>query len=288
MTKPSKSRAISLLRNAKDQAPTLKGLSIESAEFQSWRHNTETSILNVFGDDSRNLKKFQKVSFRPYIPPVRIVGGNSRPRTSSSRDKGESFENGLKNADWLLESMITDVQDHWPEDKDDQNHSSTLPDRKINSESIFVVHGRDNGARETVARFIEQLELKAVILEEQPSKGRTVISKFIEEASDIGFAVVLLTPDDEGRPQGDGNEIRSRARQNVVLELGFFLAALGQERVCALLKGDVELPSDYDGVIYIPMDDANSWKFSLVKEFDAVGFKVDANKLLKTDKGKTS
>ena len=284
MTRPSKDRAISLLRNAKDQIPALKGQSIESAEFKSWRHNTETSILNVFGDDSRNLKKFQKVSFMPFIPPIMIVGGNSRPRTSSSCDKRESFEKGLDNAEWLLGSMITDVQDHWPEDKHEQNHSGTLPDSKINSDSIFVVHGRDYGARETVARIIEKLELKAVILEEQPSRGRTVISKFMEEAGNIGFAVVLLTPDDEGRPQGDENELRPRARQNVVLELGYFLAALGQRRVCALSKGDVEMPSDYDGVIYIPMDDANSWQFRLVKELAAVGFKVDANKLLKTDK----
>ncbi len=106
------------------------------------------------------------------------------------------------------------------------------------SDRVFVVHGHDEAPREMVARFLEKLGLVAVILHEQASRGRTVIEK-VEEHGDVAFAVVLLTPDDEGRSRG-GGELMPRARQNVVLELGYFLARLGRDRVCALKRGDLE------------------------------------------------
>ena len=116
-----------------------------------------------------------------------------------------------------------------------------------------------------MARFLEQLELSPIILHEQPNQGRTIIEKF-EEYSDVGFAVVLLTPDDVGGPADESSTQRPRARQNVILELGFFLGKLGRERTCALLVDDVEIPSDYDGVLYIPMDDQDAWRFPLIRE----------------------
>lgn len=194
------------------------------------------------------------------------------------RDYIQSFKDGVEHADWLLKSMIREIETHWGED---ENSRSILPaSNRTDSTKIFLVHGRDDGAKHSVARFVEQLGLEPIILEERPSKGRTVISKFLEESTNIRFAIVLLTPDDEGKQRDSEDELKPRARQNVVLELGFFLAFLGQERVCALTKGDVEIPSDYDGVIYIPMNDSNNWKFSLVKELRAAGFSVDANRIL--------
>jgi predicted nucleotide-binding protein len=100
-------------------------------------------------------------------------------------------------------------------------------------------------ARESVARFLEQIGFEAIILHEQANQGRTIIEKF-EAHADVGFAVVLLTPDDEGRAKG--GEIQSRAPQNVVLELGYFIGRLGRNKVCALKRGDLEFPSDYQGV----------------------------------------
>lgn len=281
MTKPSRPRAISLLTKARDQISTLKDLTAKSPEFHSWKRATRISIQNIFGIDSTNLEEFQRVSFSPRRPPAIVVGGGTPP---PRLDYEKAYKTGLENADWLLESMIEEIEEHWFDDESDYDPSGTLQNGQLDSNSVFVVHGRDEGARESVARAIEQLELEVVILEEQPNRGRTVISKFREESADIGFAVVLLTPDDEGRQQGNANEMRPRARQNVVLELGYFLAALGQNHVCALVKGDLELPSDYDGVVYIQMDDRGSWRFLLVKELNAAGFKVDANKLLKTER----
>lgn len=154
-----------------------------------------------------------------------------------------------------------------------------LPFTNVDLKKVFVVHGRDNGTKETVARFIEQQGLQPVILHEQPSRGMTIPEK-LDANSDVGFAVILLTPDDLGRAKSDAEE-KPRARQNVVLELGYFLGRLGRDKVCALLKDTVELPSDYGGGVYVPWDDAGAWKMELAKEMQAAGYQIDFNKVIK-------
>ena len=145
------------------------------------------------------------------------------------------------------------------------------------SRKVFIVHGHDLEARETVARFLQQLDLQPIILNEQPSEGKTVIEKF-ETYSDVHFAVVLLTPDDLGTSKANPQDLKPRARQNVILELGYFLAKLGRGGVCSLTKGGIEIPSDYHGVIYIPMD-VGEWRFQLAKEIKQVINDIDLNKL---------
>jgi predicted nucleotide-binding protein len=140
---------------------------------------------------------------------------------------------------------------------------------------VFIVHGHDNAARESVARFIEKLKLNAIILLEQPSRGRTIIQKFRDHAELAGFAVVLLTPDDVVMAKG-ASGLQDRARQNVIFELGFFLGLLGDGHVCALNAG-VEIPSDFAGVIYEKLDPAGAWKLALAKEMKAAGLDVDMN-----------
>src|SRR6516165_635262 len=87
---------------------------------------------------------------------------------------------------------------------------------------VFVVHGHDEGAREGVARFLEKIGLTAIVLAEQPNRGRTIIEKFVDCAREVGFAVVVLTPDDLGGVATDEAQ-KSRARQNVIFELGYFV-----------------------------------------------------------------
>ena len=143
---------------------------------------------------------------------------------------------------------------------------------------VFVVHGHDEGAKQTVARFLEQCGFVAVILHEQADGGRTIIEK-IEQYADVVFAIVLYTPCDIGREK---NEKRGtpRARQNVVFEHGYLIAKLGRERVCALVKQGVQTPGDIAGVVYKPMDSAGAWKTEILREMKSAGVVVDASKLL--------
>lgn len=146
------------------------------------------------------------------------------------------------------------------------------------SRKIFIVHGHDDGARETVARFLERIGLEAVILHEQANQGRTIIEKVVAN-SDVGFAVVLLTPDDEGCVKGGIPE--PRARQNVLLELGYFIGRLGREKVCAIKRGTLEIPSDFAGVVWETMDSNGGWKQALARELEAAGHSIDWNKVMR-------
>jgi len=150
------------------------------------------------------------------------------------------------------------------------------------SNPVFVVHGHDDAMKEAVARTLEKLGLDPVILHQKPNKGRTIIEKFTDYAT-VSFAVVLLSPDDVGRKRTESNKhLQTRARQNVVLELGFFLGKLGRERVVSLYRNqrNFEIPSDYSGVLFVPFDPGGRWQYDLVRELKSAGYSVDANKLL--------
>ncbi len=129
---------------------------------------------------------------------------------------------------------------------------------------------------QTVTVFLAYLNVVPVILHEQANKGRTVIEK-VEAHGDVGFAVVLLTPDDVGAEKTATGSLKNRARQNVLLELGYFIGHLGRSKVCALKKGDVEVPSEFSGVVYTSMDEAGAWKQQLAKELDESGIPIDYN-----------
>lgn len=148
--------------------------------------------------------------------------------------------------------------------------------RVATSNKVFIVHGHDEAALYGLARFLEKLGLVSIILKEEPDRGRTIIEKF-EQSAEVGFAVILLTPDDVGASVKADKSL-ARARQNVIFELGFFTGKLGRGRVCLLRKGDVEIPSDLFGVIYTEMDSADGWKARLVREMKEAGLDFDASR----------
>ena len=139
---------------------------------------------------------------------------------------------------------------------------------------VFIAHGHDEAAKLLVARFIEEMGMTPVILTEQANIGRTVIEKF-EQNTDVCFAVVILTPDDTASLRGGDAKPCLLARQNVILELGYFFAKLGRKKVCALHKAQVEIPSNIHGVLYIPMDEGEGWKIRLAKEMKKAGIPVE-------------
>lgn len=157
-----------------------------------------------------------------------------------------------------------------------------VPNEKLvaENENIFIVHGHDGEIKQHVARVLQTLGLKPIILHEQPNEGRTIIEKLEFYGDDASFAIILLTGDDKFEEQADGNAIEiKRARQNVVFEMGYFMAKLGRNRVFIIYDGQAEKIGDIDGVVYTQKEN-HSWIMSLVKELKAAGFDVDANKAL--------
>ncbi len=164
-----------------------------------------------------------------------------------------------------------------------KNNRSTITtkDEKITmNNKVFIVHGHDDLAKETVARSLEKMGFEAIILHEQPDEGKTIIEK-IEANSNVVFAVVLYTECDVGRDKTMPESAnQKRARQNVVFEHGYLIGKLGRNHVCALVKGEVETPGDISGVVYTPMDDKKAWEIRLYKNMKAAGIDVDMNKII--------
>lgn len=140
---------------------------------------------------------------------------------------------------------------------------------------VFISYGQDEEAKTTVAKFVEDLGLKPITLDGQPSKGKpTIIDKFEEQAGEAGFAIVLLTPDDVGSSKATGKR-KPRARQNVILELGYLFRSLGRKRVYALYKDGVELLSNIPGLIYVRMDSDNKWQLKIGQEMVNAGLLIE-------------
>jgi len=144
---------------------------------------------------------------------------------------------------------------------------------------VFIVHGHDESTQNKAARFVEKLGFEAIILHEKASSGRTIIEK-IEHYSDVGFAIVLYTPDDVGNVKSEAENLNVRARQNVVFEHGYLIGRLGRENVSALVDGKLELPNDISGVVYISLDEGAAWQLQLAKEMKQSGYDIDMNKLI--------
>jgi predicted nucleotide-binding protein len=234
----------------------------------------DETLVRTFGADSADFDRYRNASQFDNGPhnyafavPIADV------HRSLARSKARNIA--------LLEQAIDALKERFAEAGTSSNSDQQVAvDKTARSRKVFIVHGHDEGPRESVARFVEKLDFEVIILHERPNKGRTIIAKFREEAAGVGFAVVLMTPDDIGKAKEDA-ELKSRARQNVIFELGFFIGALRPERVAALVKGDIDLPTDYEGVVYISMD-SEDWRTKLAKELQAAHYDIDWNKVMKS------
>lgn len=126
--------------------------------------------------------------------------------------------------------------------------SSNSDKYKEQKDKVFIVHGRDELTRSDVELLLHRIDVEPIILSFQANQGLTLIDKF-EKYADVRYAIVLLTPDDFGGLEGT-NTTNLRARQNVIFELGYFYGKLGRSNVCIIMKSDIEVPSDIQGIVY--------------------------------------
>ena len=265
--KNTKEWAIGKLRQQIQGVMPLGSQGLDSSAFKKWTRDTEVAIESIFGKGSRHISDFKNVDYlpRPYF------------EDTTEAEKHAAFISGLNDAQAILQSMIEEVHEYWGLDQTAE--TAIDADRPPANNKVLVVHGHDSGTKETVARFLTKIGLEPVILHEQANRGRTIIEKF-EDYSDVSFALALLTPDDFGGIADKPKSPEPRARQNVIFEFAYLIGKLGRKRVIGLKRGEVTLPSDYAGVLYVPFDDAGAWRMSVVKELKALGYSVDANKAL--------
>ena len=263
--------AITKLRKRINQVTSLdpSQVQFDDAMVGNVNRNIRETIREIYGSNSPEFKDHEH---------HRIWHGGYNSGDSASR-RQEKFAAGIPQTVTMLEGLISSLEEKREDVRLDEAAPVPGTAPLAGTRRVFVVHGHDKAAKEAVARFLSKLDLEPVILHEQPNQGRTVIEKF-ERHADVDFAVVLLTPDDIGHPPGSPGDAKPRARQNVIFELGYFVGRLGRSRVCALHKGNVEILSDYQGVIYVPMDDAQAWQLRLAGEIKAAGIDVDLNAIL--------
>lgn len=228
----------------------------ENDEARRWYEFTAELLRQIFTTDELQDEFTGKSSFS--------VGGEDIS-TAAYIKKLRSIYERLPLFPCPAESVET------TDSKKPRENARTRPATKV-----FIVHGHDEGARESAARFLEKLGLQAIVLHEQANSGQTIIEK-LEANADVDYALVLLTPDDVGAGASKKDDLKPRARQNVILELGYFFGRLGRRRVCVLYKGNVEIPSDYHGIVYVPMGDGGAWRSLVARELRSAGFEVDFN-----------
>lgn len=167
-----------------------------------------------------------------------------------------------------------DINAHEPiQTKQRSTIKTEVPKMTSDKTKVFIVHGHDNETKQEVARFIESIGLDPIILHEKASTGMTIIEKIEHYSSQADFAIVLYTPCDRGRGATETKvPARNRARQNVVFEHGYLMAQLGRKNVCALVKGEIETPTDISGVVYVDLDLLGAWKLEISKELKACGY----------------
>lgn len=261
MNKNKKIEALNIIQSKIDY---LKKLKRNSAEFKAWLSNSETLLCKVFGDETVYIKNFKNIKYTIYN-----LGNISEEELQAK------YQKGLDEANILIQSYIENIMIL---DSDEEEIIDVDGINQDASNKIFIVHGRDDVAKLEVARYLEKLKLQPIILHEQANEGKTIIEK-IETYTDVKYAVVLYTPCDIGGLKGSSSEeLKDRARQNVVFEHGYLMGKIGRNKVSALVKGSIETPNDISGVVYISMTEGN-WQINLAKELKAAGYEIDFNVL---------
>jgi len=225
--------------------------SKSTPEMQAWSAECEDFILSNYGENSvpwRIFKKFERL----YL--------NDSSESTFEEQKGYIISALTSCLRIKPKTMVNEIK------------------FELDLSKVFIVHGHDDEAKLKTARFVEKLGFEAIILHEQASKSKTIIEK-IEEYSNVGFGIILYTPCDIGGKQIVNPDLKSRARQNVVFEHGFLIGKIGRSNVCALVKGDIETPNDISGVVYVPMDEADAWRYTIARELKKAGYDCDVNKL---------
>jgi predicted nucleotide-binding protein len=257
-------------------------------EVMALEASIKQALADAFGEGTPAFNRFKRAASLDNGPHQMRMGdafGRGPHIDYDALDAEEARQylaDGKDQSIALLQTAIESIEHEIAEQEALSNSapaSSHIASNTFDRSKVFIVHGHDGAPKSETARFIEKLGFEAIILHERPNKGRTLITKFREEADGVGFAVVLMTPDDLGKAVSSPEQGKLRARQNVVFELGFFIGKLGPERVAALVKGDIEPPSDFDGVAYISLD-KEEWQRRLAAELKEAGYRIDWNKVM--------
>ena len=268
-----------------------------SPKFKSWHRETLETLERLFGRKSRQVKDFEAVRYNL------ATFSNKTPESKFE----EAFQHGLMNAAVMLSSAAKDLQEgetkaaqptkpvveRQPESilkpptiapraadpvtpavRAILDGSSTPVEKKppsivrramiASGNKIFLVYANDIGMKADVSSFLSKVGVSSIVLKESTTSSTSMIDE-LEKYDDVSYAIVMLNPDASG------------ISENTVYELGLIVGRLGRNRVCGLVKDQIDILGNYSGLSYVPIDPAGAWKFLLLKQLKDAGFDVDAN-----------
>lgn len=253
-----KERAIEKINTLVSELEQLEySTTVIETYYKKWERKALRYIVEIFSEHSNHVNEYIAIHFYCY-------------NSYGDCDNEELFNSSKVEMKFLLESFIEEIEE-----------SETIFDFKekeklqMDKSKIFIVHGHDGEIKAEVARFIEKLGLEAIILHEQANGGITSILDKIEKYSNVGYGIVLYTECDVGAKKDE--DVRPRARQNVVFEHGYLIGKLGKENVAHISSSEIEMPNDISGTVYI---DKGTWEMDIAKELKSAGFDIDFNKVI--------
>jgi predicted nucleotide-binding protein len=254
----------------------------------------------------RKIRLLIRQNFGPnsyYIGDLKEIE-NSFPESTPELYE-PSYDSSEESRQWYVASQkLVNLLDTMSNDLESKTGLAPHKETNDNSKLVFIVHGTDHKPVQELKEVLNVFGLKPLVLEDLPSASNTIIEK-LEKYSNVQFAFIVLTPDDSGigkydflnllqkffnkqdASQAEIKEMldktdfnqkcsiselhtalhKDRARQNVILEFGYFIGRLGRRQVCCLYQGDLELPSDMQGICYLHFNDTiNEIKDKIVKE----------------------
>ena len=245
-----------------------KRVKADSQDFEVWHERTKSALISIYGEDSRQYKQFiDKMFF-----PIMLLSG-----VDSTSDEIRSCADDLRSTKAMLQVCLEDMEEDETMDADAE--TVVIPGAYIKGDmdktKVFIVCGHDKGLTAQVELLLEKQGIEGIVISEKPTAGRTIIEQ-VERYSNVMGAICLFTPDDEGKEKND-SDLKSRARQNVIFEAGYFYGKIGRANTVILVKDDnIEMPSDLSGILLV--SDAD-WKSKLLSELAAIGYDIDKNKM---------
>ena len=239
------------------------------------------ALANIFGTNTTAYWQ-HAVSSLDTLPTLM---GSSRYPIDKVRDV---YQTGINDAvaklnalTVTLEEKLGTMEGNEPMEKDPEVRRPTVVKSVENTASrVFIIHGQNGVERKTVAGLKSRLDLEPVILHDGDNDDNGTVIERLERRGPDDFAVFLLSIDDLRQPPMGSDGGQSGRFQNILLDLGFFLGALGKERVRVLHKEDIGPALRYYGIGSIPLDDSDVWELLLAREMKRAGVEIDMNKIV--------
>lgn len=249
--------------------PQYELYELESKKYDNWGNDDDYDGMDI--GIPHTLEEAKLLSYSVYN---RIYKGeiSHAPSFATYKFGGTGFRESVDQLNnYLFDFLYAALEDIINANKEDIVNNNVI---KVSGNTTFIIHGHDNLLKNETQNTLLKAGVSNIILHERPDNGRTIIEKLIEEGNSANFAVALLSPDDLSN-LGNG-----RARQNVIFELGYFMGRLGKQRVRLIVRDDVEIPSDLQGILYSKYDELGKWKVDLIKEMIHVGISADIKSVL--------